>query len=270
LLSGHDEGVVCQARLSQILWLLGYPEQAMQRGHEAITLAQELDHPMTLSLALSICTAVYLLLHDVQIAQQVAEASITLAAEQGFTLRLALGRYHRGLALVKQGNQDGIAEMKLGLQGIQGTGSENITSYWLARLAEAYGDAGQCEQGLNLLAEALAMVDKTGNRGWEAEIYRLRGELLLVHDRSKDRAPSAHYAEAEACFHQAIEIARRQQAKSLELRASTSLSRLWQAQGKRAEAHALLAEIYNWFSEGFDTTDLIEAKALLEALSDDT
>ena len=126
-------------------------------------------------------------------------------------------------------------------------------------LAEAYGEVGQTEAGLTVLAEALAVVDNTGERYWEAELYRLKGELLL-----RRASPTE---EVEAWFQQALDVARHQQAKSLELRAAMSLSRLWQQQGKRAEARELLAPIYGWFTEGFDTADLQEAKALLEALA---
>jgi predicted ATPase len=123
-------------------------------------------------------------------------------------------------------------------------------------LAEALGKAGEADEGLRLLAEGLALVEQHEERYYEAELYRLKGELLLA------RAVEPH-AEAEACFHQALDVARRQEAKSLELRAAMSLSRLWQHQGKTAEAHELLTPIYGWFTEGFDTADLQEAKALL-------
>jgi predicted ATPase len=131
---------------------------------------------------------------------------------------------------------------------------------YLAHLAEAYGQVGQTEEGLTTLAEALATAHKTGDRYWEAELHRLKGELLLTLSAEK-------HTEAETCFHQALEIARQQQAKSLELRAATSLSRLWQRQGKRDEARQLLAPIYGWFTEGFDTADLQDSRALLEALA---
>jgi len=127
-------------------------------------------------------------------------------------------------------------------------------------LAEAYGESGQAEEGLRLLAEALAKMHQQGSHLWEPALYRVKGELLL-------RQPVPDAPEAESCFRQALEIARQQQAKSLELRAALSLSRLWQQQGKRKEAHDLLAPIYGWFTEGFDTTDLREARALLEALA---
>jgi predicted ATPase len=139
-------------------------------------------------------------------------------------------------------------------------GAEILRPYFLALLAEAYGEVGQPEERLTMLVEALAMVDNTGERYWEAELHRRKGELLLIQQGQK-------VGEAEECFRQALDIARRQQAKSLELRAAMSLSRLWQQQGKQEEAHQLLTEIYGWFTEGFDTADLKEAKILLEELA---
>ena len=145
-----------------------------------------------------------------------------------------------------------------GLAAIRATGAVG-SPHVLAKLAEAYGGIGQAEEGLRLLAEALATMDNTGERCDEAELYRIKGELLL-----RQAVPDA--PQAEACFQQALAVAHHQQAKSWELRAAMSLSRLWQQQGKRGEAQQLLAEIYGWFSEGFDTADLQEAKALLDEL----
>ena len=162
--------------------------------------------------------------------------------------------------LVAQGQGEaGIAQMHQGLAAIRTTGQRLSLSAYLARLAEACGNSGQVEAGLRLLAEALVHVDHTGERYYEAEVYRLKGELLL-----RQAVPDS--LQAEGCFQQAIAVARRQQAKSWELRAATSLSRLWQQQGKRAESHALLAPIYGWFTEGFGTADLKDAKALLNEL----
>ena len=160
-------------------------------------------------------------------------------------------------------------------QGLAALRPASVDSYHLALLAEAYGNLQQPAEGLQMVAQALVMVDKTGERWWEAELYRLRGELLLqstVQDPPSTvgqmvSGRPAPAREAEACFRQALEVARRQDAKSLELRAAMSLSRLWQRQGKRAEARTPLAEIYGWFTEGFDTADLQEARALLEMLS---
>ena len=149
--------------------------------------------------------------------------------------------------------------MRQGLAGWRAIGAEFARPYCLAMLAEAYAQNGQAEEGLAVVAEALAAVETTGERFYEAELHRLRGELLLP-------SPSQRTA-AAACFQQALDIARRQQAKSWELRAAMSLARLWQQQGKRDVARELLAPIYGWFTEGFDTTDLQEAKALIEELA---
>jgi predicted ATPase len=161
-------------------------------------------------------------------------------------------------------------QIRQGLVAFQATGAEQWQPYHLALLAEAYGKAGQEEEGLTALVEALAAVDRTGERWCEAELYRLQGQLTLQQGKGHSArctvpSPQAE-AEAEACFQKAIAIARTQQAKSWELRAVMSLSRLWQQQGKKNEAQQMLAEIYGWFTEGFDTKDLQEAKALLEEL----
>ncbi len=202
---------------------------------------------------------------------------IVLSTEHGIVTWLAVGTTLQGWALADQGQtEEGIAQMRQGLAAARATGSESQRSYFLVLLAEVYEKAGQTEEGLNALAEALTVVDKTGERYYEAELYRLKGELSpqsgVRSPQSKITSPQ-HPAlntqaepEAEACFLKAIEIARRQQAKSLELRAVMSLSRLWQQQGKKAEARQMLEEIYDWFTEGFDTADLKEAKALLDEL----
>jgi predicted ATPase len=154
-----------------------------------------------------------------------------------------------------------MAQMRQGRAAYGTTGAVLARPYFLALLAEAYGSIGQTAEGLTQLAEALATVDLTGEHGWEAELHRLQGELLLAPVGESQRVQ-----EAEACFQQALAVARRQQAKSWELRAAMSLARLWQQQGKRDDAYALLAPIYGWFTEGFDTADLQEARALLEDL----
>jgi len=199
---------------------------------------------------------------EMRVAQDRAEALISLAKEQGFPYMMASGSTLRGWALAHQGQtQEGIEQMSQGLIACRGTGAELARLYWLALLAEAYGMVGQPEAGLTALAEALTLVETTGERWYEVELYRLKGALLLQQS-------SDHYAEAESCFHHALEIARHQQAKSFELRTATSLARLWRQQGKRQEAHDLLAPVYGWFTEGFATADLMGAKALLDALSE--
>jgi predicted ATPase len=172
-----------------------------------------------------------------------------------------VGRITRGWALAYHGQGvEGIEEIRQGLAAYQTTGAELGRPWFLALLAEAYGKAGQAEEGLHVVAEALAAAANIGEGFFEAEQYRLKGELLLACSLENQTV-------AESCLHQALDSARRQEAKSLELRAAVSLSRLWQQQGKRAEARDLLAPIYGWFTEGFDTADLQEAQALLEALS---
>jgi predicted ATPase len=195
-----------------------------------------------------------------------AEAIITLASEQEAALPLAIGSILRGWALAEQGQiEEGITQICQGLAAYRATGAEADRPYLLALLAKAYGEGGLAAEGLRVLTEELAAVDKTGVRFYEAELYRLKGTLTL---QSQVQSPKSQVEEeAEEYFLKAIDIARKQQAKSLELRTATSLARLWQQQGKKAEAHQLLSDVYSWFTEGFDTKDLQEAKALLEELA---
>jgi predicted ATPase len=243
------------------LWLLGNPDQALTKSHEAVNLARELSHPFSLAYALDFAALLHRLRREEQAAQELAEAATTLSTKQGFPLWLAIGMILRAGTLAEQGQgSEGVAQMREGWAAYQATGAEVGRPYFLALLAEAYGRGGQAEETLRTLDEALVAVQKTGERWCEAELYRLKGELVFVRF-------SEDYAEAETCFQHAIAIARRQQAKSLELRAAMSLSRLWQQQGKQEESRELLAPVYGWFTEGFDTADLREAKALLEALT---
>ena len=186
---------------------------------------------------------------------------MTLATAQGFRHRVAYGRTLRGWALAMQGDAGtGLAHIQQGLGVAQGTGQKLYHPYFLTLLAEAYGQAPQTESGLAVVDEALTLVATTEEWWWEAEVHRLKGELLL-------QLPSPDVYQAATCFQQALEVARSQQAKALEIRAALSLSRLWQQQGKCAEAHEFLAPIYGWFTEGFDTADLQEAQGLLDQLT---
>ena len=241
--------------------MLGYPDQALRNIHEALTLAQELDHPFSLAYALIMAAVVHQFRREAQALQERAEAAIAVSTEHGFPHWLAFGMFLRGWAITAQGGgAEGISLIHQGLTSHRVTGAEVEKPYFLALLTEAYGKVGQPEEGLKVLVEALAIVDNTGERNWEAELHRCKGELLLMQQGQK-------VGEAEECFQQALNIARRQQAKSFELRAAMSLSRLWQQQGKQEEALQMLADIYGWFTEGFDTVDLQEAKALLEELA---
>jgi predicted ATPase len=198
-----------------------------------------------------------------------AEAAIALSTEHGFAQRMAMGTMLRGWALAEQRQgEEGIAQLRQGLTAYRSTGAELMRPYFLALLTEAYGKIGQVEEGLGALAEALALAHKNRERWYEAELYRLKGKLLLAQEGFRLQAEGCREKteKAEECFLKAIDIARKQQAKSLELRATVSLARLWQRQGKHHEARSTLSEMYNWFTEGFDTKDLQEAKALLDSL----
>ena len=247
--------------LGYLLWFLGYPDQALQRIQEGLLLAQELSHPFSLARALLAAIRVYQFRREGLVVQDWAKRLETLSTEHGFALRWATGMIQQGWMRVEQGEGvEGIEQIRQGLAASRATGSSLAKTYHLALLASAYGTIGQADEGLRILAEAQAVMQMSGEHFYEAELYRLMGELLLVGSWE-------HHAEAETSFQQALEASRRQQAKSLELRAAMSLSRLWQQQGKRDEARALLAPIYGWFTEGFDTADLQEAKVLLETLS---
>jgi predicted ATPase/class 3 adenylate cyclase len=260
-LYGQDQGVICRSWAALALWCLGYPDQALRRSREALTLVQELAHPFSRAYALCFAGMFCQLRREVQAAQERATAEMALCTEQGFALYLARGRILGGWTMAEQGQgAEGLAQMHQGLAAYQATGAKVFRPYYLAFLAEAHGKVGQAEEGLTMLAEALEAVHKTRERIYEAELYRLKGVLLLVRS-------AENHEEAEAYFRQALHAARHQQAKSLELRAAVSLSRLWQYQGKHEQARQLLAPIYSWFTEGFDTADLQEAKALLVKLS---
>jgi predicted ATPase len=253
--------IVSLVWLGRVLWLLGYTDQARQRCQEALALARQAGHGPSLAFARFVVAECHQLRRDVAEAYAQADALISLSREQGLVLRLEQGRILRGWALAMQGDKaEGVAQIRQGLTSHQDIGPKVGQPYRLALLAEAYGQAGQPEVGLQTLVEALTMVAETEERWWEAELHRLQGALLL-----QLQIPDAR--QVEACFQQALAVAHRQQAKSLELRAAMSLSRLWRQQGQREAARGLLAPIYGWFTEGFDTPDLQEAKALLEELA---
>jgi len=258
LYSGHDPGVCCRYRAAPTLWLLGYPDQAVASSQAALALAQQLAHPFSLALALYWAAVLHHLCREASPTQARAEAAITIATDQEYLQQLAQATPLRGWALATSGHgEEGITQIRLAVY--RATRATRDRPYHLALLAEASAQVGQTAEGLEALAEGLATLDKSGVRWWEAELYRLRGELLL-------QQTVAQPEEAEVCFQQALAVARRQQAKSLELRAAMSLSRLWQRQGKSGTARQMLAEVYGWFTEGFDTPDLQEAKVLLDEL----
>jgi predicted ATPase len=260
-----DFGVGARICASLALWCLGYPDQAVRIIQDACTIAQQVTHSFSFAFALEVAAMVHQLRYERQGAKEQAETAVTLSSTQGFPVELAMASIPRSWALIteKQGKEE-VAQMERDLVALHALGAEIWRPYFLALLAEGYGRSERIEEGLGVLAEALATVERTEERWYEAELYRLKGTLMLQSKVQSLRSKAEE--EAEEYFLKAIDIARRQQAKSLELRAATSLARLWQQRGKRAEAHNLLSEVYNWFTEGFDTKDLQEAKMLLEEL----
>jgi predicted ATPase len=261
-LYGQDPGVVCLSYMASALWLFGFPDQALNKSREALALARGLSHPFSEALALNFAALLHQHRREERAVQTQAEAVIARSHEQGFLFRVAWGTILRGWALAEQGqDEEGIIQIRQGLASWEETtGTELARPHCLSILAEVYGKAAQFEAGLGVLAEALATSRQTGERWWEAELHRRKGELLLaLHAHS--------HLEAESCFQQALKVARQQQAKSLELRAAMSLCRLWAHRGQCDEAWELLAPIYGWFTEGLDTADLQEARALLDELA---
>ena len=265
-LIGVDLGVFCRAWLSHVLWLLGTPAQALTMNQAAQALAADLGHPFTQVLALDYAALLHQWRGEVPRTLALANTAMALGTEQGFAYYLAWATILQGWALTAQ-HQDatGIAQMRQGLVALQATGGAARLPYYLALLAEAHARAGQADAGLTAVADALARLRATGEVWYEAELHRLCGTLLVQQAMGREQTL---LSEAEACLQKALSVAYSQHARSLALRAAISLSRLWQSQGKRTAAHELLAPIYGWFTEGFDTADLQEAKALLVELGD--
>lgn len=261
-----DPGVVYLSYLALTLWFLGYPDEAQRRLQESLKLAEELSHPFSRASALITACFFHTLHQEWHHATACADAVITLSTEHEFPFWLAYGTAMRGRVLLANGRgEESLAQIRQGLTFFRSTGAELVRIRQLPWLAMAYKEAGRLEDGLAVLAEALTFADTNGAHVEEAELHRVKGELTLQQESKEQRAKSGKQ-EAEECFLKAIDIARKQQAKSWELRASISLARLWQRQGKTTEAHKLLSDIYNWFTEGFATKDLQEAKALIETL----
>jgi DNA-binding SARP family transcriptional activator len=258
---GNDPRVLCLGYGGLALWILGYPDQARSQIHKGLTLAQQLSYPFSLASAQVLAGITYVHCGDWQRAEELAQACVNLSDKHGFSLPLAYGMSVHGRALVERRRpEDGVTQLRQAVAAFQSAHYLDGQPVVLPWLAQAYAKAGKVEEGLTVVAEALALTEKAGDQRFEAEIHRLSGELLWMQ--------SADAAEVESRFWKAIAVARRQCAKSWELRATISLARLWQRQGKREDARKVLAEIYRWFSEGFDTADLQEARALLDELSD--
>ena len=278
LTAGQEPGVLSRGFAAHVLWYLGYPDRALETMREALSQGREVAHPFSLSFALDHAAWLHQYRREPAETQERAEEDMRFSGEQGFPFFLAQGTILRGWALAEQGmHAEGIAQISQGLAAHETTGALLGRPYWISLLAQAYGRGGRASDALRVLDEALTMTHD--QNVWKAELYRLRGEFLLVHlgnGDNREAAPAAALGPTEvgrfvdgaaSCFRHAIDIARGQQARILELRAGTSLARLSRDQGKRMEGRDLLGPIYNWFTEGFDAPDLKDAKALLDELA---
>jgi predicted ATPase len=251
---GHDPGVCARLLGAWAEWLLGYPEKALASIANSLSMAERIAHPFTLSLALTFYAVLYLNRREPERALSLAEAVEGLAAEQRLSLTLEPGIVH-GAALVGPGSAgEAIVRIREGVTKSTGLGRP----YGLAFLAEGLALHGDRAAAMAALQEGLEIARITGEHGWDAELQRLAGTVLLCENKLE---------EGEASLQQAIRTAQAQQAKSLELRAVRDLARLWGERGRRTEARNLVAPVYHWFTEGFDTADLKEAKALLDQLA---
>lgn len=261
-LYGSDPGVACLSFGAYAQCLLGYPDLAHSRSREALALAERMSHPFSAAMALNFAGHIHVRRREPAAARMHAEQLLALGAEHQFNHWSAMGLILLGWAQVHQGEHDaGIAELRRGLTAFQATGGKRSLSFFLALLAEAYAACGSFAEGLRSVADALAAVAESGERHFEAELYRLKGLL------SWRLYGAAAASEAEACFHQSLVIARRQDAKAWQLRGATSLASLWLAQHKRRQARALLQPIYSDLKEGHQTADMREARALLDELA---
>jgi predicted ATPase len=255
---GFDTRGVSLSNLSYTLFILGYPHQARSRSLEALSWARDLKHPHVLAHALAMALAYNMACGNVATAWEVVEELRALASEHGFHIWGASAKVHQGLVLAQRGDRSqGLALAREGLIERRVTGAVLWKPFALGFMASACASMGQVDEALHLLDDALQIAETTGERHFDAELHRFKGECLAAQCQT----------EAEASFQMAVGVAQQQDARMWELRASMSLARLWRDQGKRTEARDLLAPIYNWFTEGFDTPVLQEAKALLDCIS---
>jgi class 3 adenylate cyclase/predicted ATPase len=259
LLHTESAGVSCRLLSARSLWFLGFPDRALQRVEAGLALAQRLAHAGSLTFALTWAGLLHNFRREFAAARTQAEAALALAGEHYMPQRLAQATMCRGFALVGLSQQaEGVAQLRTGLAAWNETGAHLLDSQWLGFIAEAHLRAGEFDDALTALDGAAQTAVAAGDRHYQAELHRLRGGVL---------AETGEHDAAASWLQQAIDTARSQDAKSLELRAATSLARLWAEHGKRAQARDLLAPVYGWFTEGFDTADLKEAKALLDELA---
>jgi predicted ATPase len=276
VLYGYDIKMIGLTMTSWLLWLLGYPGQALRKSQEALTYSREFFHPASLVGVLLFTSWFRIFRQEISEIPALLTEAINLCAEYEIALFAEFSTIGQGYVQILDGNpEEGIRQIQDALSLLRAREAEGFQSQVLAYQTEGYKKLGQADTGLSVVAQALDFVEESGERYYEAELYRLKGELTLQQENQKSKGKEQKakvendaQAEAESCFRKAIDVAQQQQAKSWELRAATSLARLWRSQGKKAEAHQLLSEVYNWFTEGFETKDLQEAQGLIEELRD--
>jgi tetratricopeptide (TPR) repeat protein len=260
--TGEDAGVAHRALYSLALFHLGFPDRALRLGREAIELGRQIQHPFSVCFALHCTTGVLVRSRLAVEALATAEELLRLATEQGFAWWRATGTMYRNATLLLLGRwQEALPALLKGIDAYRGTGSQMQLPFYYGMLGDAYSQAGQFGESLRALEDGLALAEKNDDRSQEAEMHRQKGALFLLKTESPNQADADR---AENCFRQAIDIARRQQSRAWELRATMSLARLWQQQGRRDEARVALAAVYGTFTEGFATPDLLDAAALLK------
>jgi tetratricopeptide (TPR) repeat protein len=259
-----DLGVIALVQGSWSLDPLGWPDRALARVRDGVALAQHLGDPFNLAYALAGQAIVHAMRREPAAQRQRAEEAIAVSEANGFPLFLGLGRFFRAAARVAEGEPGAVADMQAALTLAATTGTQGGASGLLGTLAEMQMAAGQLAEASGMVDAGLAVAAQTGQPGSDSVLHRLKGELALA--TAGPLPDTGAQAAAEAHFRRALDVARAQEAKSYELRAATSLARLWQRQGKRDAARDLLALVYAWFTEGWGTLDLIEAKALLDEL----
>jgi predicted ATPase len=266
-LYGDDPGVTSHCFAALSLWFLGYPDQALATVRKALDVAKQTGSPYCETFALDFVTWIHVLRREEAAAEASIAALMRIASEQGFRFLLADSKVLRGWALAAQGREaEGLEEAHSAIAAYEATGAMMSRPSHLMLLSKVYGQARRIEEALGALSAARSAMESTGERSYEAEMHRLEGELRLARSDRSDRKRTAAESQAEASFQKAVDAARRQGAKSLELRAATSLGRLWQRQGKRRDARKMLRATFEWFGEGLGTADLKEARALLSEL----
>jgi len=264
---GNDTRVAVLSYRARVLWMLGYPGAALADAGQALKDAREIDQAATLMLTLAFVSLLHILRRDCAEANPLLEELITLADEKGAQFWKAYGTLLNGILMTLSGQAtDAVSTMVSAIASYRTTQAIVTVPLWLSSLSLAYAQLGQYDDARRCVGEAMTTIQTTKERWWEAEVNRVAGEIALK-SLEHDTAKAENTTKPETYFQRALAVARQQQAKSWELRAAMSMARLWRDQGKRQEARELLAPLYNWFTEGFDTLDLKEAKALLDELA---